>query len=321
MNFQIRNMTFPKLLPLLLLSAAPLVAATTPPPEVKGISAIVVDANTGAVLYERNADEKRPVGSTQKLLTSLLVAEHGDLDKQVVIQPVDEATEPTKLQLTPGTSYTRRDLLTALLVKSPNDVARALGRDYAGSLEDFATVMNAKARELGMTSSHFVNPNGLPADDQYSTARDMAKVARAAHDNPVLSPIVTIKYLNFRYTDGRVHMLRNTNETMRDNWFCTGMKTGYTDKAKHCLVCSGKANGKEVITVILGSTKERVFSDSGKLLRWALDIPQETGSAIGRTARKYYHKVIAAPVPDPTPAPKHHHHRHHKSTATSAQTP
>ena len=302
----------------LLLPFSSLLSATTPPPEIKGVSAIVVDANTGEVLYERNADEKRPVGSTQKLLTSLLVAEHGNLDKQVIIQPIDEATEPTKLQLTPGTSYSRRDLLTALLVKSPNDVARALGRDYAGSIEEFATVMNAKARELGMNSSHFVNPNGLPAADQYSTARDMSKVARAAHANPVLAPIVTIKYLNFRYTDGRVHLLRNTNQTMRDNWFCTGMKTGYTDLAKHCLVCSGNANGKEVITVILGSSKERVLSDSAKLLRWALGIPQETGSAIGRTVKKYYHKII--PEPTPTPVPKHHHHRHHKSTSSSQNT-
>jgi len=294
---------------LLLLGTVSLFSATTPPPEIKGASAIVVDANTGEVLLQINADEKRPVGSTQKLLTSLLVAEHGNLDKPVVIQPIDEATEPTKLQLTPGTSYTRRELLTALLVKSPNDVARALARDYAGSIEEFAIVMNAKAQELGMTSSHFVNPNGLPDPNQYSTARDMAKVARAAHANPILSPIVTIKYLNFRYTDGRVHLLRNTNETMRDNWFCPGMKTGYTDLAKHCLVCSGSANGKEVITIILGSTKERVFSDSAKLLRWALGIPQDTDSALQRTVKKYYHKAF----PTPTPTPRRHH-RHVSSS-------
>lgn len=295
----------------------PVHADPIPLPDIKGASVIVVDANSGAVLYERNADEKRPVGSTQKLLTSLLVAEHGNLDKAVVIEPIDEATEPTKLELKPGSAYSRRDLLTALLVKSPNDVARALGRDYAGSIEAFADVMNAKARELGMMDSHFVNPNGLPADDQYSTARDMSKVARAAHANAILSPIVTIKYLNFRYADGHTRLIHNTNQTMRDNWFCTGMKTGYTDKAKHCLVCSGCANGREVITIILGSTKERVFSDSSKLLRWALGIPQETGTAVGRTARKYYHKVI--PGPSPSPTPSHHHHRHHKITPPADQ--
>jgi D-alanyl-D-alanine carboxypeptidase (penicillin-binding protein 5/6) len=264
----------------------------------------VVDAKTGEVLFERNANEKRPVGSTQKLLTSLLVAEHGDLDHDVVIQPIDEAAEPTTLQLTPGTSYKRGILLTALLVKSPNDVARALGRDDAGSIESFAAVMNAKARELGATSSHFVNPNGLPAEDQYSTAADMSKIARAAYANATLRPIMATKYLPFRYTDGRVHMLRNTNQTMRDNWFCTGMKTGYTDKAKHCLVCSGSYNGRDVITVILGSTKERIFTDSAHLLRWALGLPRDTKTTAILASRSK--KTL--PKPSPTPHRRHHHH-------------
>lgn len=296
-------------------------AASTPLPDVKGASIIVVDPATGEILFERNADEKRPVASTQKLLTSLIVAERGNLDKPVVIQPVDEATEPTKLNLVPGTSYSRRDLLTALLVKSPNDVARALARDAAGSVDDFAVMMNAKARDLGMTSSHFMNPNGLPIDNQYSTARDMSKVARAVHANPVLAPIVTIKYLNFRYSDGRIHQLRNTNQTMRDNWFCTGMKTGYTEKAKHCLVSSGAANGKEVIVVYLGGTKERTFSDSAKLLRWGLGLPQDAGAAIERTARKYYNKLNPFAPPTPTPTPKKHHHHHHKPVASPTPTP
>ena len=297
----------------LLCGAPGLLAVTTPPPDVKGISIIVLDPQSGQILFERNADEQRPVASTQKLLTSLIIAERGNLDKQVVIDPVDEATEPTKLNLVPGTSYSRRDLLTALLIKSPNDVARALARDAAGSVDDFALLMNAKARELGMTSSHFMNPNGLPIDNQYSTARDMSKVARAVHANPVLAPIVTIKYLNFRYSNGHILPIHNTNQTLRDNWFCTGMKTGYTDKAKHCLVSSGAANGKEIIVVYLGGTKERTFTDSAKLLRWGLDLPQDAADAIGRTARKYYNKInpLASPESTPTPYPKHHHHRHH----------
>ncbi|MEI6322708.1 MAG: D-alanyl-D-alanine carboxypeptidase family protein [bacterium] len=315
-------MTYLRLLALISLSGSlTLQAAATPPPDVRGASIMVIDANSGDILFERNADERRPVASTQKLLTSLIVAERGNLDKTVVIQPVDEATEPTKLNLVPGTSYTRRDLLTALLVKSPNDVARALARDAAGSVEDFASLMNGKARELGMTSSHFMNPNGLPIDDQYSTARDMSKVARAVHANPVLAPIVTIKYLNFLYSDGRIHQLRNTNQTMRDNWFCTGMKTGYTEKAKHCLVSSGCANGREVIVVYLGGTKERTFTDSAKLLRWALGLPQDAGVAIERTARKYYNKINPFATPTPPPAPKKHRHHHYKpSSATSQNT-
>jgi D-alanyl-D-alanine carboxypeptidase (penicillin-binding protein 5/6) len=256
---------------------------------VKAISVVVIDAATGDVLYQKNPNERRPVASTQKLLTSLIVAEQGNLEKEVVIQPIDEATEPTTLQLKPGTSYTRAYLLQALLVKSANDVARALGRDVAGSIEGFADMMNRRAASLGMTSSHFVNPNGLPIPDQYSTAADMAKIARAAHANPVLRPIMTIKYLPFRYADGHVHMLQNTNRVLRENWFCTGMKTGYTDAAKHCLVSSGEYNGREVICVILGGSKERVFSDSTRMLRWALGLPQENISRVRNTADA--HKV------------------------------
>jgi D-alanyl-D-alanine carboxypeptidase (penicillin-binding protein 5/6) len=262
-----------------LLLIQPAGGAENPPPDVKGASVMVIDASTGDVLYQRNAGEKRPVASTQKLLTSLIVAEQGNLDKEVVIEPIDEATEPTTLQLKPGTSYPRGYLLTALLVKSANDVARALGRDVAGSIEGFAEMMNRRAAALGATTSHFVNPNGLPAQDQYSTAADMAKIAKAAHANETLRPIMTTKYLSFRYTDGRTHLLQNTNRTMRENWFCTGMKTGYTDKAKHCLVSSGEHGGKEVICVILGSSKDRIFSDSAKMLRWGLGLPQETATA------------------------------------------
>jgi D-alanyl-D-alanine carboxypeptidase (penicillin-binding protein 5/6) len=254
-------------------------AQSLPPPAVRAASVVVIDAVTGRVLYERNPDERRPVASTQKLLTSLIVAEQGDPGHSVFIQPEDEATEPTTLQLRPGTAYTRGYLLQALLVKSANDVARALARDAGGSLDGFAEMMNRRAAQLGATSSHFVNPNGLPVPGQYSTAADMARIARAAHANPDLRPIMTIKYLPFRYADGRVHMLQNTNRTLRENWFCTGMKTGYTDAAKHCLVSSGEYGGREVICVILGGSKENVFNDSARMLRWALGLPQESISA------------------------------------------
>jgi D-alanyl-D-alanine carboxypeptidase (penicillin-binding protein 5/6) len=296
------------LLPLLAGSCVHQLQAFTPPPEVRGVSVLVVDARTGQIMYQRNANEKRQIGSTQKLLTSLIVAEDGNLDHEVVIDPADEAVEPTTLQLKPGTAYTRRYLLTALLVKSPNDVARALGRDNAGSIEAFAEKMNAKAASLGATSSHFVNPNGLPSDEQYSTAMDLSRIARADYAIPLLRSIMTIKYLSFRYADGHVHVLRNTNETMRDNWFCNGMKTGYTDKARHCLVTSGSYNGRDVICIILGSSKEAIFSDSARMLRWALDIPQQT----------VWQQITSQPAtPDPdadnTPVPKKHH-RHHRHT-------
>ena len=152
-------------------------------PKVVADSVVLFDANSGKVLFKKNPDVQRPVASTQKLLTALIVAESGSLSEDVTIAAADENVEPTKLGLTPGQSYPRRQLLHALLVKSANDVARALARDNAGSLDAFAQRMNACMRRLGGENSNFVNPNGLPVDGQYSTARDMARVARAAYNN------------------------------------------------------------------------------------------------------------------------------------------
>ena len=148
-------------------------------PKTGAASVIVVDAHSGQTLYEKNADQIRAAASTQKLLTALIVAERGFLDQPVTVQPIDTMAEPVKLNIKAGDNYQRIDLLRALLVKSPNDVARCLARDNAGSIEAFAEVMNRRAHELGAVHSHFVNPNGLPIPGQYSTARDHRKVACA----------------------------------------------------------------------------------------------------------------------------------------------
>ena len=179
---------------------------------------------------------------------------------------------PTKLYVKTGERYTRQQLLTALLIKSPNDVARALARDNAGSVEDFAAKMNARMARMGGESSHFVNPNGLPADDQYSTARDMARVARAAYFNPLLREIMRTKHCMFRYASGKTIPLQNTNRVLRTYSFCNGMKTGYTDAAGHCLISSGSWGGKDMIAVVLGSNKARVWQESALLLAYGLGI-------------------------------------------------
>ena len=179
---------------------------------------------------------------------------------------------PTKLYVKTGERYTRQQLLTALLVKSPNDVARALARDNAGSLEDFAAKMNARMARMGGESSHFVNPNGLPADDQYSTARDMGRIARAAYFNPLLREIMRTKHCMFRYATGKTIPLQNTNRVLRTYSFCNGMKTGYTDAAGHCLISSGSWGGKDMIAVVLGSNKARVWQESALLLAYGLGI-------------------------------------------------
>ncbi len=233
-------------------------------------SELLFDAVSGRILHEKNADERRPPASTQKLLTALIIVEAGNLDKPVVIQHIDTLAEPVKLYLKAGQVYTRRELVTALLVKSFNDVAVALARDNAGSVEAFAAKMNRKAAQLGMVNSNFMNPNGLPAKGQYSTARDMARVARAAYQNGAIRQMVATKVLNFHYADGRVRQFKNTNRVLRGWPYCNGMKTGYTIAAGHCLISSASRDGRAVISVMLGYNRA-IWQDSCSLLAWGLD--------------------------------------------------
>ena len=239
-------------------------------PNTRANSVVVVDARTGAVLHEKNADQPRPAASTQKLLTALIVAETGYLDRPIRVEPIDTFAEPVRLNIRPGEVYQRIDLLRALLVKSPNDVARCLARDNAGSIEAFADRMNAKAQLLGATHSHFLNPNGLPIPGQYSTARDLAVIARAAYANPTIRSIVCLPQLVFRYANGRTRELENTNKVLKRLPFCNGMKTGYTEAAGHCLIASGSRPGRDIIVVVLGDTKSGVWTDAASLLSWGL---------------------------------------------------
>jgi D-alanyl-D-alanine carboxypeptidase (penicillin-binding protein 5/6) len=239
-------------------------------PKTSAASVIVVDANTGRILYEKNADQVRQAASTQKLLTALIVAETGFLDRPVTVQSIDAMCDPVKLGIKSGETYQRIDLLRALLVKSPNDVARCLARDNAGSVEAFAEVMNRRAVQLGAVHSHFLNPNGLPMAGQYSSARDLSLIARAAYANPTIRSIVCLPQLVFRYSNGRTRELENTNKLLRRVPYCNGMKTGYTDGAGKCLIASGTRPGKDIIAVVLGDSSSKIWRDASALLSWGL---------------------------------------------------
>ncbi|MEY2614924.1 MAG: hypothetical protein QOH78_697 [Verrucomicrobiota bacterium] len=256
-------------------------------------SAIMIDAKGGEVLFFKNPDVQRPVASTQKLLTALLVAEHGGLDNSVRVAAEDCAVEPTKLGFRPGEIYTKRQLLAAMLVHSCNDVAVCLARNDAGNIASFARLMNAKAAQLGAANSHFVNPNGLPKQNQFSTARDMARIAFAVYHNPTLREFVRLPGLMFTYSSGRQKFLEPTNRLVMRSSIFTGMKTGYTEASGRCLVSSASEGGRDIILVQLGGTHHMLFDDAQRLLLWGLE--QRPGSPFKNMFSTGYHHPNSKP--------------------------
>ncbi len=248
----------------------------TPPPLAPGElplaakSAIVLDAKTGDVLYEKSPDEMRYPASATKILTALLVLEKGDLDQKVLIQIEDTKVEPSALEFKPGEEYTRRELLFALLLKSANDVALALARDNAGSVKAFAEKMTKRAEELGAKGSHFTNPHGLHDPHHFTTARDLALIARFAMQQPLFREIVATPEYGMMRGDEKV-LFKNHNKLLGMFTGCIGVKTGYTRASQQVLVSCAIRAGCEAISVILYSDKPGIWNDSKTLLEHAFE--------------------------------------------------
>jgi D-alanyl-D-alanine carboxypeptidase (penicillin-binding protein 5/6) len=248
----------------------PNVVAGQQEPNVVAESAALLDTFTGEFLFQKNADARQYPASATKILTALVVIEAGDLDKMVTVQPADTKVEPSSLDLKPGEQYPRRQLLYGLLLKSANDVALALARDDAGSMEAFVEKMNQRASELGATSSHFTNPHGLHDPNHYTTAHDLALIARAAMQQPLLREIVSTIYYTWRSPSRGVYQLRNHNRLLRHFAGCNGLKTGFTRAAQQVLVSSALREGHEVISVVLHTNKPGIWDDSKTLLTYGL---------------------------------------------------
>ncbi|MEM7698021.1 MAG: D-alanyl-D-alanine carboxypeptidase family protein [Verrucomicrobiota bacterium] len=239
-------------------------------PNITAKAAILVDAR-GRVLFEKNADMRVPVASTQKLLLGIMIAERGNLSQSITIQDPDTWAEPTVMGIKTGQVYTREELLRAVLVRSSNDIARALARDHSGSVSAFAAAMNTRARQLGMRNSYFTNASGLPSPPgQYSTARDLVILGQAAMRKPFVREAVRTKGLVFRFSDGTTKTVYNTNQVLKNFPYCTGMKTGFTNAAGRCLVSSATLGGRTVYAVILGSKTPTVWIESEALLKYGL---------------------------------------------------
>ncbi|MDB6138331.1 MAG: hypothetical protein JWO94_1403 [Verrucomicrobiaceae bacterium] len=235
---------------------------------------VVIDPASDEVYFERNADKRGPIASTTKIMTALLLVEAGDLDKELTVEEADTKCAPVRIGLKAGETYTRRDLLTALMVKSSNDIAQALARDNAGSLEAFAEKMNKRAAALGCKNTLYINPHGLPPlegqPEPYCTPHDLARIAEEADKLPEIREIVKTKNYDFMLGGKKKIALENTNHVLRTCAWCDGMKTGFTEAAGHCLVATGERDGKRRIVVVLNGNSTNVWKDAQSLLEWSL---------------------------------------------------
>ncbi len=225
-------------------------------------AAILMHADSGRVLYEKNADEHMLIASTTKIMTAIVVLEHCELDDLVEVDSRSAGIEGSSMYLKAGESYTVEDLLYGLLLVSGNDAASALALHVADSMEEFAELMNAKAAELGMTESSFKNAHGLDEEGHYSTARDMAKLAAYCMGNEDFARIAgTVSHTVGEQT------LVNHNRLLREYDGCLGLKTGYTMAAGRTLVTCAERDGARYVCVTLNDPAD--WDDHKALYDWA----------------------------------------------------
>lgn len=209
--------------------------------------AILMDAQSGRILYEQNIHERRSIASITKLMTALVAVEQmEDLEEPVVVQPEWTGVEGSSIYLRPNETVTMRELLYGLLLQSGNDAATAIAGHIAGSADAFAGLMNDRAARLGMNDSCFTNPSGLSDEGHFSTAYDMALLACACLENEIISTICATQCAQVGQ-----RTFYNHNKLLHRYEGCIGMKTGYTERAGRTLVSAAKRNGQTLVCVTL----------------------------------------------------------------------
>lgn len=216
-------------------------------------SAVLIDARDGRVLYEKDADTPRPMASTTKIMTAVVALESCDVNE--IIEIADEAVgvEGSSIYLQKGERMTLLELLYALLLQSANDAAVAIAVGVGGSVGNFADMMNEKATSLGLTSTHFENPNGLDADGHVTTARELALLTAYALKNPTFAEIVATYKRKISGPDGTVRLVVNHNKLLNMYNGCVGVKTGFTKKSGRCLVSAACRESLTLVSVTLSA--------------------------------------------------------------------
>lgn len=251
------------------LDSTPVNAAIGQTLDIKAKSVVLMEPNTGKVLYESNSDEKLPPASITKIMSLLLVMEaidRGDITLETVVTASEHACSMggSQIWLEPGETMTVNDLLKAAVIASANDACVALGETVAGSEEGFVALMNERAKELGMTNTHFVNCTGLDAEGHLTTAYDVAVMSSALIKHDLIKDYSTVWMETLR--DGKSELV-NTNKLVRFYEGTTGLKTGTTSTAKYCLSATAERNGLELVAVVMaGESSNDRFNGAKKLL-------------------------------------------------------
>ncbi len=241
-----------------------------PPPRIAGRAAVLMDVETGTVLCSLRPHAKVYPASLTKMLTALVVVNSADADELVTVSPRAAAVGETTMNLQAGEQITVRHLLEGALIASANDAAVALAIHVAGSVPAFAGMMNEEAARLGLADSHFVNPHGLHDPRHYSSAADMATIARKCLQHPLLRRIVATRRLTLPWPGKPYDRLLVNRTRLLHRWEeCDGIKTGYTRQAGNCIAASATRDGWQLLCVVMNS--RAISDDSRNLLQWAFD--------------------------------------------------
>ncbi len=238
-------------------------------------AAILINGDTGEVIYEQNADVTLPMASTTKIMTALLLCEHGDFEKEVTVTAEMLRVEGSSMGLLSGDRVTLGALLYGLMLASGNDAANVVAYTLGGTVNGFVKKMNDKAAELGLTSTRFVTPSGLDADGHYTTARDLARLSMYAMRNKDFAAAADCETAVLEYGNPPYRRsLSNHNKLLKNYDSAVGIKTGFTKKSGRCLVSAAKKDGRFVIAVTLNDPND--WSDHTSMLEYGLSAVTET---------------------------------------------
>ena len=244
-------------------------------PEVKALGAVLMEAESGRVLWEKNAEAPLPNASTTKIMTCLIALESGMLDDTVTVSPNAASKPETRMGLSAGEKIKLRDLLYPMMLESANDAAVAVAEHIAGSEEEFCDMMDERALEIGAMDTDFETANGLDRDGHHSTAMEMARITAYALENEDFREIISAPSATVK-SDRRTYTVANKDRLLKEYEGAIGVKTGFTGLAGQCFVGAAKREGMTLISVVLGSGwgssgKERKWIDTKNLLNYGFE--------------------------------------------------